>query len=383
MAGKVLSMQDQAEIVLAAQDRSINRSALAARLGMSRAWLHTLIGRAAQGWSGLEPRSRAPKQTRQIAALVEDEIVRLRKELTDEGMSAGPPVIQWHLERLGITPVPSQSTIWRRLKARGLVQPMPERAPRPACVRFEFPAPNACWQIDFTHWSLRDRRGVVIMNVIDDHSRACVASIAAASSSSKLAWQAFSDGAARWGVPAQMLSDNGIEFNARSPTGGLFEQNLRAIGVQLIHSRVHHPQTCGKVERFHQTTKTFLRARPAARSVLGLQRLLDEWVDRYNHRPHQGIRRCTPHDRWHASEPETSGPALASPPDRRVLELKTTADGKITVAPWNIPLGNAWAHQPVRVFVDELDVAIFDRDAGLIRKLRINPERRYQPLTNT
>jgi len=383
MAGKVLTMHDQAEIALAARDRSINRSALAARLGISRQWLHTLIGRAERGWEGFEPLSRAPKQPRQIVAAVEDEIVRLRKELTDEGMSAGAAVIQWHLERLGIAPVPSQATIWRRLKARGLVRSMPERAPRSACVRFEFPAPNACWQIDFTHWSLRDGRGVVIMNVLDDHSRLCVASLAAASSSSKLAWQAFSIGADRWGLPARVLSDNGIEFNARSPTGGLFEQNLRTLGVQLIHARVHHPQTCGKVERFHSTTKKFLRAHRPARSVLELQRLLDQWVDRYNHRPHQGIHRATAHHRWHANDRDTPGPALAPPLDQRVLELNSTADGKITVAPWNIALGKAWAHQPVRVFVDGLDVAIFNRDAGLIRKLRINPDRRYQPLTNT
>jgi transposase InsO family protein len=384
MTGKVLTMQDHAEIALAAADRSINRSALAARLGISRQWLHTLIGRVqADRWDGLMARSRAPKRTRQIAPAFEDEIVRLRKELTDEGMSSGAAVIQWHLERLGIHPVPSQATIWRRLKTRGLVQPAPERAPRPACVRFEFPAPNACWQIDFTHWSLRDGRAVVIVNVIDDHSRLCVASRAATTTSSKLAWQAVSDAAIGWGVPARVLSDNGVEFSSRSPTGGLFETNLRTIGVQLIHSRAHHPQTCGKVERFHHTTKTFLRAHPAARSIVGLQRLLDDWIDRYNHRPHQGIRRRTPHERWHASTAEQPGPALPEPADRRVTELIATANGKITVSPWEIPLGQVWARQTVRAFVDDLDVAIFTTDARLIRTLRINPERRYQPLTNT
>jgi transposase InsO family protein len=384
MTGKALTMQQQAEIARAAMDRSVNRTVLAGQLGMSRQWLNTLIGRVrAEHWEGLQPRSRAPKRTRQIDVVVEDAIVRLRKELTDEGMSAGAAVIQWHLERLRIGPNPSLSTIWRKLKARGLVEPAPQRAPRLACVRFEFGAPNACWQIDFTHWSLRDDRPVVIVNVIDDHSRLCVASLAAPSTSSKLAWQAVAGAALRWGVPARVLSDNGVEFSSRAPDGGLFETNLRTIGVPLIHSRAHHPQTCGKVERFHQTTKTFLRAHRATRSIVELQRLLDDWRERYNHRPHQGIRRQTPHDRWHAQPAEHAGSPLPQPTDRRALELTTTARGKVTVTPWEIPLGKRWAHHTVRAFVDGLDLAIFTTDAQPIRTLRINPQLRYQPLTNT
>jgi hypothetical protein len=66
-----------------------------------------------------------------------------------------------------------------------------------------------------------------------------------------------------------------------------------------------------------------------------------------------------------------------------VLELHATSRGRITVAPWEIALGRRWAAHTVRAFIDDLDVAIFDRDAQLIRQLQINPQRRYQPLTNT
>ena len=384
MARKELTVQEEMAIAEAAADRSIDRTALADRLGMSRQWLSVLIGRVrSESWDGLKPRSRAPKRTRQIGADVEDRIVRIRKELAAEGMSAGPAVIRWHLEREGFEPVPSESTIWRRLKDRGLVRPMPERAPRPACVRFEFPAPNACWQIDFTHWPLRNGRPVVIVNVIDDHSRLCVASVAALRQSSQLAWQAFSIAATQWGVPAQLLSDNGVEFSSRAVDGGLFATNLREVGVDQIHSRAHHPQTCGKVERFHQTTKTFLTAHRACRSVTELQRHLDDWVERYNHRPHQGIARRTPWERWHANPAAQAGPPIAAAPDRRVVELRADAKGRIRLVPWEIPLTDRWANQPVRAFVDGLDVTIFDSDAQIVRRLRIHPERRYQPLTNT
>jgi transposase InsO family protein len=314
--------------------------------------------------------------------VVEDEIVRLRKELGAEGLSAGKDAIRWHLERVGVGPVPSEATIWRTLKRRGLIESAPQRRPKSSYVRFVAAAPNERWQIDFTHWQLCSGRPVVIMNVIDDHSRVCVASLAAARPSSSLAWQAVCDAAHTWGLPASVLSDNGVEFTSHSATGGVFAENLAAVGVAQLHSRPRHPQTCGKVERLHQTTKKFLRAHRDARSITGLQTLLDTWRDRYNHGPHRGIGRRTPTEQWHASPPAHPGPPQLHH-YQRVATLHTTNRGRIELTPWQIMLGVTWANQTVTAFVDDHDVAIFTTDGTLIRTLQINPHQRYQGLTNT
>jgi transposase InsO family protein len=378
-------MHQQAQIAVAAGDRSVNRSALARELGISRQWLATLIARfEVEQFAGLEPRSRAPVHPMQCDASVEDAVVRVRKQLVDEGFGYGPGPIRWHLQREGVVPVPSEATIWRICSRRGLVLAEPKKRPKASYCRFEFAAPNACWQIDFTHWQLRDDLPVVIMNMIDDHSRVCVASIAAPRSSSKLAWQAFSVGAQRWGLPAMLLSDNGIEFTGgQSGVPGMFINNLRAVGVKTINARPYHPQTCGKVERLHQTLKQWLRVRPEPRTVTQLQRLLETFTERYNNdRPHRSLGRSTPAERWHASPPDGPGEPTVER-DERVTNLRTNDKGRIELKPWQVNLGAAHANQTVTVFIDGLEIAVFTSKGKLIRTLRIDPTRRYQPLSNT
>lgn len=376
-------MHQQALVAVAAGDRSVNRSALARELGISRQWLGVLIGRFnREGFAGFEARSRAPRSPAQIDAVVEDAIVRVRKERVDAGLSAGPGPLRWQLERAGGVSVPSEATIWRACQRRGLIEPQPKKRPKSSYQRFEFASPNECWQIDFTHWQLRGGRPVVIVNVIDDHSRVCVASIAAARSSAELAWQALWRAATRWGLPGAVLSDNGLEFRGRSATGGLFVTNLDTLGVRAINARAHHPQTCGKVERLHQTLKKFLRAHREPTTIPRLQVLLDEWIDSYNHGPHKALGRLTPTERWHARPATRPGPPLPRR-DQRIVELHANASGRVDLRPWQIKLGAPWAHHHVVAFVDGLDVAIFTTGGHLIRSLRIDPHRRYQRLTNT
>jgi transposase InsO family protein len=379
MAGKVLTMHEQARVGAAAGDRSIDRSALARELGISRQWLGVLIRRFdAEGFDGLEPRSRAPRSPARMSAVVEDAVVRARKELADAGLGHGPEVIRWHLERSGLVPVPSAATIWRICRVRGLVAPQPKKRPKASYRRFEFDAPNACWQIDFTHWTVAGR-DVVIMNVIDDHSRVCVRSQAAARSSSELAWQAFCAASRRWGVPAELLCDNGVEFVGAKHRGVLFSNNLARLGVHMINARPYHPQTCGKVERFHQTLKHWLTKQRGVRSLAGLQRALDTFVERYNtQRPHSSLGRRTPHEVWHATPAAMPGPPCLTP-TRRVTTATANNVGRIDVRPWQIKLPNTHARTIVTVFVDGHDIAVFTTNGEHIRSLTVDPNRRYQP----
>jgi transposase InsO family protein len=146
---------------------------------ISRSWLYELIARyRVEGVDGLRPQSTRPHWSpTRVAASVEDEILALRKELTDLGVDAGAHTIHYHLQvryRRRRRAVPSVATIWRVLSRRGFVTPQPQKRPKSSWRRFQAELPNECWQADTTHWTLANGHDVEILNVIDDHSRLLV-----------------------------------------------------------------------------------------------------------------------------------------------------------------------------------------------------------------
>src|SRR5688572_27660784 len=154
-------------------------SELARSHGVSRTWIYELVKRfRAGGYPALEPRSRRPKRCpHQYGAEIEAAVLLLRGQLAAAGHDAGPATIAHHLARYGGA-VPAVSTIWRILSRHGLIIPEPHKRPRSSFIRFEAALPNELWQTDATHWMLSGLRSVEIMNMIDDHSRLVVASVA-------------------------------------------------------------------------------------------------------------------------------------------------------------------------------------------------------------
>lgn len=145
--------------------------------GMSRQSFYAIRRRYRdEGEAGLELRSRAPVRVENKTPTdIEDQIVKIRKELDEGGLDAGPITIHWHLSQRGVDKVPSPATIWRILRARGFIVDDPSKAPkRPH--RFEMERANELWQIDGIDWELADGEPVKIIDVIDDASRLCVAS---------------------------------------------------------------------------------------------------------------------------------------------------------------------------------------------------------------
>ncbi len=386
MAQKVITMDVKLAAALAAGLESVNVSALARDLGLSRRWVYELARRyAADGIGGLEGRSRRPKRSpNQVPSEVEDEIVAWRKRLTDAGLDAGPATIRWHLGAQGLV-APSEAGIWRVLTRRGLIERQPQKRPRSSYRRFEFARPNECWQLDAIDWTLADGSHIEVLSIIDDHSRLVVACDAVISTTTEAAWVSFHAAAQRLGLPGHVLSDNALAFSGKlRGVVVLFETNLAAVGVRTITSSPYHPQTCGKIERFHQTLKRWLRARPSAVSLAGLQHQLDDFRDHYNHhRPHRALRGRgdLPTVVWNAQP--AAGPALrplGTP--TRLGHTTVTANGVVnTHHQWQIHVGNHHAGQPVTLIIQGLDVAIFGPDATLIRQLRVDPTRRYQRST--
>jgi transposase InsO family protein len=365
-----------------------SKSAVAREYEISRYWVQQLVHRyQREGPAAFEPRSRRPHfNPRAVDLEVEDLIVRLRKTLTRKGVDAGAETIAAHLEAAGISPVPAVCTIWRILSRRGFVISQPQKRPRSSWKRFAADQPNERWQADITHWRLADRTEVEILNVIDDHSRLCMASVARRVTTGGQVWATFAAAFTRYGVPAEVLTDNGAVFTAKQRGQGrvALEVQLGLRGVRVSHSRPYHPQTCGKVERFHQTQKKWLAAQPSAATVAGLQRQLDRFTRYYNTvRPHRALARRTPAQAY-AARPKAvaCGPVIAA--HYRVRTDRIDRYGSVTLRHnsrlHHIGLGARLGGTPVLLLVDDLHIRVIDRHTGeLIRDLILDPTRDYQP----
>jgi len=377
MAQKVVTMETKLRAVLAAGLSGVRISELCRELEISRQTFHKYRRRwEAEGPAGLVERSRRPHHTPlMISAALEDEIVRLRKDLP---LDRGAQTIAYELGRSG-WPVPSVATIHRALVRRGLVTPQPQKRPRSAWRRFEWPWANDAWQIDATRWVLRSGREVWVMDVLDDHSRLVVAARAVPGPTVHAAWTTFGDATSRWGLPARVMSDNGSCFTGRFLNGAEvdFERNLRTLGIEHLLSAPGHPQTCGKIERFHQTLKRWLGMQPRARSIAQLQTQLDSFLDFYNHRrPHRALHGATPAESWTASPRATPGEPVTEPPRAEFRHVSRT--GVIGWQRYRIGVGAQHAGENILVIARGDDLSLFTH-AGLVRRLRINPTREYQP----
>jgi transposase InsO family protein len=227
---------------------------------LSRQWVHQLVTRYhTEGAAAFEPRSRRPHHhPGAVSTELEDKIVRLRKTLDKAGYDAGAATIAEHLARdPATTKTPAVSTIWRILTRRGFITPQPHKRPRSAWKRFCAHQPNELWQADVTHWHLANGTEVEILNILDDHSRLVLASLARPTMTSPDVVDTFLAAFARRGTPASVLTDNGAIFTATPRRGGrtALQVVLGELGINYINSRPYHPQTCGKIERFQCATR--------------------------------------------------------------------------------------------------------------------------------
>jgi transposase InsO family protein len=264
--------------------KQMSASEAAVAYGVSRQHVHRWLARYRdRGFDGLEPRSRRPHSNpRRTASGVAERIVALRRELAAQGLDHGPQTIGWHLEHEQL-PVPSTSTIRRILVAAGLVTAEPRKRPKSSYRRFEADQPNECWQSDFTHWQLADGTGVEIINWLDDHSRYLLASRVYRRVTGPIVISTFLTAGDTYGPPQSTLTDNGSVYTSRF-TGGRngFEYLLANLGITQKNGHPGHPQTQGKIERFHQTLKRWLAAQPAAATPDELQAQLDRFQRIYN-----------------------------------------------------------------------------------------------------
>jgi transposase InsO family protein len=374
-------------VVTAVRIEGRSKAEVSRDYGVSTRWVYELVQRFdTEGEAGLEPRSRRPcTSPQQTPIQVEEEIVELRKALADEGLDAGAHTIAYHLtKRLGSAP--SVATIWRVLSRRGFVTPQPQKRPRSSFIRFQADQPNERWQADITHWHLADDTEVEILNVIDDHSRFLVASDVRTITKAAGVVETFHRAAAAHGFPASMLTDNGAVFTAAPRKGRCaIELETAALGIRFVHSSPYHPQTCGKVERFHQTEKKWLAEQEPAATLVELQAHLDRFGAYYNEvRPHRALGRRTPAEAFEA-RPKASPalPGLEVPSHYRVRRDRIDRCGKLTIRHnsklHHIGLGRRFTGTRVLVLVRDLHVRVITEEGVLLRQLTLDASRDYQP----
>jgi transposase InsO family protein len=371
---------------------------VAATYGVARSWIYKLLARyREQGEVAFEPRSRRPRSSPLATGPeVVDLVLTLRKELAGQGLDAGAHTICWHLtHHHGITV--SAATVWRILSRAGQVSPEPKKRPRASYTRFAAELPNQMWQTDFTHWHLIDEHGrrseVEILNFVDDHSRYLLACTAHPRVTGPIVVAAFRQAVELHGVPASVLSDNGMVFTTRfagnrEGRGGRngFEHELARLGIVQKNSSPAHPQTCGKVERLHQTLKRWLARQPPATTLADLQAQLDAFADYYNHRrPHRSLARRTPAAAYQTRPKATPTGTVADPHARLRRDVIDTT-GKVTLRYngrlYKIGVGRTHARTHVLLLVQDRNIRVVNAATGeLLRELTLNPDKDYQPQT--
>ncbi|WP_431238141.1 IS481 family transposase [Mycolicibacterium aichiense] len=370
-------------VVLEVVSGNLSVTAAARQYGFSRQHVYRLLKRFEQGGlEAVDPRSRRPASNPNT---VPDEVivavVLLREQLSATGLDAGPVTLQDHLHPQGLA-VPSTSTIRRILHHHGLITPQPRKRPRSSYLRFAAEQPNECWQSDFTHWALADGSDVEILNWLDDHSRYLLYCTAYRRVGGPDAVTSFTRTVETHGLPASTLTDNGSVYTSRFTHGhNDFERLLASLGITQKNGKPGHPQTQGKIERFHQTLKRWLNPRPRPATLTDMQTLLDESRHLYNTaRNHRALPpRTTPQQAYTARPKAHPG----APTDTfRIRHDIVDQFGKLTLRHGSrlrhLGIGRPHAATPVLILVTATTVTVVSKtNYQLIASHTIDPGRNY------
>lgn len=347
---------------------------VAARFGVSRKTVHGWLARyEAGGLENLGDRSHRPRSCpHQISADVEVAIARMRA--SHPGW--GPRRIVFELARKRSGPVPSESAVYRALVRLNLIDPSGRRRRDRKWKRWERGAPMELWQMDTVGgFVLADGTKAKALTGVDDHSRFAISAHLMIRESSQRVCEGLTKALRTYGVPEQILTDNGKVFTGRfnqPPVEVLFERICRENGIEHLLTQPRSPTTTGKIERFHRALRAEFRTDRVFANLATAQAELDEWVTEYNtNRPHQGLDMATPASRFLRTETATVHALRSSPPTGRPGEERTegtwvtrraSAVGVVCVSWQQVCLGVAAAGHPIDVWVTDKVLQFYDGD---------------------
>ena len=335
--------EQRVRFVVAAHRREKAMAELCREFGISRPAGYEWLRRYEEGGvQAIAERSRRPQHSPgHTEVAIEQQVIALRRRYPDWGARK----LRVLLAEQGVEL--ARNTIHRILLRHDLVHP--EDRHEPATQRFERSRPNELWQMDFKGPKLW-HQAVGPLSVLDDHSRYLVALEAVGSTRCAAVREQLESTFQRCGVPEAMLMDHGVPWWSAQSSGGMTELSLWLMrqGVELHWSRVRHPQTQGKVERFHSELQRALARRRVL--VPDVQAWLDEFRREHNHvRPHEALGMERPASRWRPSERryDPQPPRWQYPAGAKLR--KVDCCGKLKLAGRNWPISKALVGEWVQV----------------------------------
>jgi transposase InsO family protein len=353
--------------------------------------VHVWLARyEAGGVDGLGDRSHRPVSCpHQMDPAVEVVVAELRRSHP----SWGPKRLLFELERGGVDPLPSESAVYRALVRLSLIDPAARRPRDRKWKRWERGRPMELWQMDVVGgFVLADGTRAKVLTGIDDHSRFVVCAHVMARESSRNVCDGLAVALRAYGVPEEILTDNGKVFTGRfnqPPVEVLFDRICRENAITHRLTQPRSPTTTGKIERFHRSLRAEFRTDRVFADLAAVQAELDAWVLDYNtRRPHQGIDMDVPVARFQRADLATVTSLRASNDvrpaasrgDGEWVARRASAVGVVCVNWQQVCLGIAAAGHNIDVWVTAEVMQFFDGDhllrteqrqhAGEIRKKR-------------
>lgn len=347
MLKELSKVEQRYQAVMAVQVDGLEVTVVADKFGVSRQTVHAWLRRYEQGGlDGLADGSHRPESCpHQMPALMEARVCELRREHP----YWGPARIGYRLAREGVEMLPSHMGIYRALVRHGLIVPNERRKRLRDFKRWERGRPMELWQLDVVGGVLLAAgTECKVLTGIDDHSRFVVSAGVMTRAVSRAVCGHFAAALDRYGVPEEVLTDNGKVFTGRfgtKPVEVLFDRICRENGIHHLLTAPRSPTTTGKIERFHRTLRTeFLAGRPAFASLEAAQTELDGWVADYNtQRPHTACGMQPPASRFGPPRSDQLPADLGALADARLgdewITRHVATNGVITVAHQQISVG--------------------------------------------
>jgi transposase InsO family protein len=368
------------QAVLAVIAEGCTVTEVAARWGVSRQTLHAWLAKyEAGGLENLGDGSHRPVSCpHQMVPAVEVMLAELRRAHP----SWGSKRLVFELAKRGADPLPSESGVYRALGRLNLIDPDARRPRDRKWKRWERAVAMELWQMDVVGgFVLGDGTKAKVLTGVDDHSRFCVCAHVMPRESSRHVCDGLAGAMRRWGVPQEILTDNGKVFTGRfnqPPAEVLFDRICRENGITHRLTQPRSPTTTGKIERFHRTLRAEFRTDRVFKNLAAAQAELDEWVLEYNtSRPHQGIGMVPPVERFGQQPTATVTPIVRA--ERPVVRgdgvwvaRRASAVGIVCVNWQQVSIGVAAAGRNIDVWVTSDVLQFFDGDQLLRTQKRTN-----------
>ena len=362
-------------------------SEVAEHFGVARQTVHRWIARHdAGGVLALTDGSHRPHScSHQIPPELEAMICEIRR--LHPGW--GPRRILHALGRKGVDPLPGRSSIYRCLKRHNLIELRRRKKRRDEFRRWERDRPMQLWQMDVMGGvMLDDGTDLKVVTGVDDHSRFCVAAGLVRRATARAVCEVFKASMLRYGVPDEVLTDNGKVFTGRFGTHKaevMFDRICRENGISHKLTAPRSPTTTGKIERFHQSVRKEFLADRTFPSLEAAQSALDAWVDDYNNqRPHQALEMEVPAHRFRlvpATKDPSSVPVYSEENQKGQWVLRRVgSNGVVSVDNQMFSVGNAYKGQLVDAFVDDTTIQVWHQNhlVKTVARVRKGPVRKVR-----